>query len=178
LGDVNIEPDAVSKTSVIEQNQRRKEMKRVALVLILVTSFTLPALGLSASFKVYPGARVEDVYDTKQSEGGTKMSKGPKVIIFTTNDFFENVVAFYRGTGREYRMPGGSGKPIKLPSGQELKEAYFIFDNAADITTSKHWIKIQRPYLSRERTREGSPGRYETVRDVTAIIEEDKRTYP
>ena len=39
------------------------------------------------------------------------------------------------------------GKPIKLSSGQELKEAYFIFDNAADIMTSKHWIKIQRPYL-------------------------------
>ena len=153
-------------------------MKRVAFILIFAMFFTLPAPGFSASFKVYPGAKVEDIYETKQSEAGTKMSKGPKVVIFTTNDFFENVVAFYRGTGREYRVPGTSGKPIKLPSGQELKEAYFIFDNAADIMTSKHWIKIQRPYLSRERTREGSRGRYEAVREVTAIIEEDKRTYP
>ena len=69
-------------------------------------------------------------------------------------------------------------EPMKLPSGQELKEAYFIFDNAADIMTSKHWIKIQRPYLSRERTREGFQGKYGAVREVTAIIEEDKRSYP
>ena len=153
-------------------------MKTGAFILTFVMLFTLPALGFSASFKVYPGAKLEDVYETKQSEAGTKMSKAPKVIIFTTNDFFENVVAFYRGTGREYRMPGTGGKPTKLSSGQELKEAYFIFDDAADIMTSKHWIKIQRPYLSRERTREGSPGKYEAVRDVTAIIEEDKRSYP
>jgi hypothetical protein len=121
---------------------------------------------------------LEGVYEVQQLERGIKVSKGPKVIIFTTNDFFENVVAFYRGTGREYRMPGTSGKPTKLSSGQELKEAYFIFDNAADIMTSEHWIKIQRPYLSRERTKEGVQGKYGAVREVTAIIEEDKRTYP
>ena len=153
-------------------------MKRGALILTLVMSVTLPAVVFAGSFKVYPGANVEEVYEAKQSATGAKMSKSPKVIIFTTNDFFENVVAFYRGTGREYRMPGSSGKPIKLPSGQELKEAYFIFDNAADIMTSKHWVKIQRPYLSRERTKEGFQGKYGAVREVTAIIEEDKRSYP
>ena len=153
-------------------------MKRGAYVLAFVMLFFLSAVVFAGGFKVYPGAKLEDVYEIKQSEAGTKMSKAPKVIIFTTNDFFENVVAFYRGTGREYRMPGSSGKPIKLPSGQELKEAYFIFDNAADIMTSKHWVKIQRPYLSRERTKEGFQGKYGAVREVTAIIEEDKRTYP
>ena len=153
-------------------------MKTGAFILTFLMFFTFSTAVFAASFKVYPGARVEDVYETKQPEVGAKVSKGPKVIIFTTNDFFENVVAFYRGTGREYRMPGTGGKPTKLSSGQELKEAYFIFDNAADIMTSKHWIKIQRPYLSRERTKEGSPGKYGAVREVTAIIEEDKRTYP
>ena len=108
----------------------------------------------------------------------TKMSKPPKVIIFTTNDLFENVVAFYRGIAKEYRMPGMGGRSMKLSSGQELKEAYFIFDNAGDLGTSKHWIKIQRPYLSRARTSEGFQGKYEKIRDVTAIIEEDKRSYP
>ena len=152
--------------------------KGIICILASVMLLALPAIGFSASFKVYPGAKLEDVYETKQSEAGAKVSKPLKVIIFTTNDLFENVVAFYRGTGREYRIPGSSGKPTKLSSGQELKEAYFIFDNAADIMTSKHWIKIQRPYLSRGRTREGSQGKYEAVRDVTAIIEEDKRTYP
>ena len=67
---------------------------------------------------------------------------------------------------------------MRLSTGQELQEAYFIIDDAADIMTSKHWIKIQRPYLGRERTREGSQGKFEAVRDVTAIIEEDKRSYP
>jgi hypothetical protein len=153
-------------------------MKIGAFILIFVIFFTFSTAVFAASFKVYPGARLEGVYEVQQLERGIKVSKGPKVIIFTTNDFFENVVAFYRGTGREYRMPGTSGKPTKLSSGQELKEAYFIFDNAADIMTSEHWIKIQRPYLSRERTKEGVQGKYGAVREVTAIIEEDKRTYP
>ena len=43
--------------------------------------------------------------------------------------------------------------------------------------TSKHWVKIQRPYLGTSQTA-GGPGKYEAVREVTAIIEEDKRTYP
>ena len=153
-------------------------MKTGAFILTFLIFFTFSTAVFAASFRVYPGAKLEDVYETKQPEAGAKMSKAPKVIIFTTNDFFENVVAFYRGTGREYRIPGSSGKPTKLSSGQELKEAYFILDGAADIMTSKHWIKIQRPYLSRGRTREGSQGKYEAVREVTAIIEEDKRTYP
>jgi hypothetical protein len=153
-------------------------MKTAVYVLASVMVIASANGVFAGGFKVYPGAKLEDIYETKQSEAGAKMSKAPKVIIFTTNDFFENVVAFYRGTGREYRMPGTGGKPTKLSSGQELKEAYFIFDNAADIMTSKHWIKIQRPYLSRGQTREGSPGKYEAVREVTAIIEEDKRSYP
>ena len=153
-------------------------MKRGAYVLAMVMFFALPTLSSSASFKVYPGAKLEDVYEAKQSEVGTKASRAPKTIIFTTNDFFENVVAFYRGIAREYRMPGSSGKPTKLSSGQELKEVYFIFDNATDISTSKHWVKIQRPYLDKGRREDPSYGKYEKVREVTAIIEEDRRSYP
>ena len=153
-------------------------MKRGTFIVTMVMFFTLAALGFSASFKVYPGAKLEDVYETKQLETGAKTSKAPKVIIFTTNDFFENVVAFYRGKAREYRMAGTGGKPVRLSTGQELQEAYFIFDDATDLSTSKHWIKIQRPYLVRGRTGEGFQGKFVAVRDVTAIIEEDKRSYP
>jgi len=106
------------------------------------------------------------------------MSKAPEVIIFTTNDFFENVVAFYRSIAREYRMPGGEGKSMRLSSGQELKETYFILDEAGDIMTSKHWIKIQRPYLGKDQTGKGFHEKYGAVREVTAIIVEDKRSYP
>ena len=152
-------------------------MKRIAYVLAFMMFFSLSTVVFAGSFKVYPGAQFEDIYEAKQSEFGSKMSKSPKIIIFTTNDLFENVVAFYRSNAREYRMPGG-GKPMKLSSGQELREAYFILDNAGDIMTSKHWVKIQRPYLSRERTKEGFQGKYGPVREITAIIEEDKRSYP
>jgi hypothetical protein len=152
-------------------------MKRSAYVLAFMMLFSLSTVVFAGSFKVYPGAKVEDIYELKQSEPTIKMSKPTKVIVFTTRDFFDNVVFFYRGNAREYRVPGG-GKPMKLSSGQELREAYFILDNAGDIMTSEHWIKIQRPYLSRERTKEGLQGRYGAIRDVTAIIEEDKRGYP
>lgn len=159
-------------------SERGKEMKKRVYTIAFVVILALPAVVFSGVFKVYPGAKLEDVYEAKQSEAGGKMSKTPKVIIFTTDDPFESVVAFYRGTAREYRMPGMGGKPMKLSSGQELKEAYFIFDDAGDIVTSKHWIEIQRPYLSRGRTKEGFQGQYGAVREVTAIIEEDKRSYP
>jgi hypothetical protein len=139
--------------------------------------FSLSTVVFAGSFKVYPGAKLEDIYEAKQSGVDGKMSKSPKIIIFTTNDLFENVVAFYRSNAREYRIPG-SGKPMKLSSGQELREAYFILDNAGDIMTSKHWIKIQRPYLGTGQRGENFHGRYEAVRNVTAIIEEDRRSYP
>jgi len=152
-------------------------MKRRAYVLVLMMFFSLSAVVFAGSFKVYPGAKLEDIYEANQSEAVPQMQKVPKVIIFTTNDFFENVVAFYRSNAREYRMPG-AGKPIKLSSGQEVMEAYFILDDAGDIMKSKHWIKVQRPYLMRDRTGKGFQGKYQTVREVTAIIEEDKRSYP
>lgn len=98
-------------------------MKRGAYVLAFVMLFALPTVVSAGSFKVYPGAKVEDIYEANQSEVGGKMSRPPKVIIFMTHDFFENVVAFYRGKAREYRMPISGGKPMKLSSGQELKEA-------------------------------------------------------
>ncbi len=153
-------------------------MKTGAFILTFVMSLTLSTAVFAGVFKVYPGAKLEEVYGAKPSEAGSKTSKSPKVIIFTTNDLFESVAAFYRGLGREYRMPGVTGKSTKLSSGRELKEAYFIFDDAPDIMTSKHWIKIQRPYLGRGRPGESAQGKYKAIREVTAIIEEDKRTYP
>ena len=163
------------KVSASIQGEKMKNPFRAfALIFILI----LPAAILAAGFQVYPGARVEEIYEAKQPEFGARTSKPSKTIIFTTNDPFETVVAFYQGIGREYRVPGSPGKPTKLSTGQELKETYFMFDGAGDIMTSKHWVKIQRPYLSRERTKEGFQGRYGSIREVTAIIEEDKRTYP
>lgn len=152
-------------------------MKSLFRILITTIALILPAILFAAGFQVYPGAKLEDVYESGQPGPGTKMTQGPKVVVFTTSDSFESVVIFYRGLGREYRVPGG-GKPMKLPSGREFKEAYFVFDSAADIMTSKHWIKIQRPYLGSGQIRGGTYAKQTDVREVTAIIEEDRRTYP
>lgn len=154
-------------------------MKRIAYTLAFFMVVSFSAVIFAETVPVYPGARLEDTYEIKQPDVGGKASKPHKMIVFTTNDLFENVVAFYRGTAREYRMPGRGGNVSKLPSGQELKEAYFIFDKASDIMTSKHWIKIQRPYQGTgfpgDRFRSGKPG---AIHEVTGIIEQDKRSYP
>ena len=170
--------DNLSKSDMQKKNQKGEQLKIMAYVLTIMIFLMWPAMGFSSFFEVYPGAKLEDIYELKQPEIGSKMSKGPKVLIFTTNDFFDSVVSFYRGNAREYRVPGVTGKSMKLSSGQELREAYFILDNAADIMTSKHWIKIQRPYLGKGQTGAGLTEKYRAVREVTAIIVEDKRTYP
>ena len=155
-------------------------MKKGIWILALAVLFALSAPGFSTPFKVYPGARLEGVYETKQPEAPGKMAAAVKVkrITFTTYDPFETVVAFYRTLAKEYRTPGGGGNPVRLPSGQELKEAYFILDGARDLSTSEHWIKIQRPYIDRDQTGGASYGKYEQAKEVTAIIEEEKGSYP
>lgn len=151
--------------------------KKGTWILVFAMLFALSAPGFSVPFKVYPGAKLENVYEVKQPEVGGKTSKPLKVITFTTDAPFETVVVFYRTTAREYRMPGG-GKPVRLPSGQELKEAYFILDGANDLSTSEHWIKIQQPYIEKSQTGNPFSGQYEKIMEVTAIIEEEKISYP
>jgi len=62
------------------------------------------------------------------------------------------VASFYKGMGNEYPMPrasGTSGKP-KKGEGYELWEAYFILDGAKDLSSSRLWVKVQRPYIGEE----------------------------
>jgi len=153
---------------------RGRKMKRFAYLFASMIVFVVVSVIFAASFQVYPRAKLVDVYEVKQPGVGGKESKPSKEIVFTTNDPFESVVAFYRGIAREYRMPGYRGGSNYPSLEQELKEAYFIFDNAADLSSSNHWIKIQRPYLGKGQA-VNRPG---AARDVTAIIEEDKRSYP
>jgi hypothetical protein len=97
------------------------------------------AMGMAlyaADFKVYPGAKLDE-----------KLSKEAKARIYVTSESYEKVSEFYKAIGKEYNMPGISGKTKKLPSGNELKQAFFIFDGAGDLGSSKLWAKIQRPYI-------------------------------
>ncbi|HSO73041.1 MAG TPA: hypothetical protein VLR91_10425, partial [Thermodesulfobacteriota bacterium] len=124
----------------------------------------------AGDFKVYTGAKVDDKLTREANEmaakaqGGSKIG-APKATIYVPGDPYEKVYGFYQGVGKEYQMPGVSGKTTKLSSGMELKTAFFIFDGAKDLMSSKRWAKIQRPYLGL--TMEEGP-------DMTYIIVSEK----
>lgn len=150
-------------------------MKKIAWVLSLI-GFAFSTLVLAAEFKPYPGAKIDEKA-TKESrkvlaEAGMTNTKST---IYTTGDSFEKVFAFYNKMAKEYKMPSRGEGVKRLPSGQELKEAFFIFDGAPDITTSKLWIKIQRPYIGKVTMGKNYEVKYEDIRDVTAITVSEQK---
>lgn len=148
-------------------------MKRT-IALAFLASLVFLTVASADQFKPYPGA----VVDAKASKDATDTAKEAgmtgKTTIYATRDSFEKVYAFYKGTAKEYKMPGEGG-PTKLPSGQELREAYFILDGAKDIVVSKLWIKIQRPYVGGMEIGKDFQVRYKDVRDVTAVTVSERR---
>jgi hypothetical protein len=149
---------------------------RITLTLLFVTLLVTSSVTIGGEFKPYPGARIDEKA-TQESRRVTVESGMPGIhpTIYTTSDPFEKVYAFYQGMAKEYQMPGrAKGKPKMLPSGQELKEAYFILDGAGDLMSSKLWVKVQRPYIG-EIKLEGRNPKYEDVRDLTAIVVSEKK---
>jgi len=113
--------------------------------LFLMLALTTAVAG--QGFKVYPGATKYTPPDTNETREAQKaLPPGTVATSYLTNDSFDKVVAFYKGFAQEYTMPG-IPKGRKLPNGQELKQAYFIFDGAKDLATSKSWAQIQRPLI-------------------------------
>ena len=145
---------------------------RIFAVLVGLT-FVFAAGALAADFKPYPGARVDEATTREAREAAAQSPLQPKEMvptIYLSDAPFEKVAAFYRGLGREYKMPGRQGRsPQKLPGGQELQEAYFIFDGAKDLVTSRRWAKVQRPYIGGMKMVGSSP-QYQDIRGVTVII--------
>lgn len=68
-------------------------------------------------------------------------------------------------------MPGMPTKGRKLSTGQELKQAYFRFDGAKDLGTSKSWAPVQRPFIRSM----GPAMEPQDVRDVTVITITQKK---
>ncbi len=136
--------------------------------------FVFSTFVYAAEFKPYPGSKI----DTKATKEATELLKqsgmAGKATIYTTGDSFEKVYAFYKGSAKEYKMPGERGVK-KLPSGQELRESYFIFDGAKDIMSSKLWIKVQRPYIGSVEMGKDFQVKYKDVRDVTAITVSEQK---
>ena len=136
--------------------------------MILIARAVMPlgiaALAASAGaegLKIYPGAKL----DKKSSAEASKVQAGTLVTVYTTGDALDKVAAFYKGIGKEYAMPA---KPPKTPSGEQVRWAFFIMDGGKNLGTSKHWLKIQRPYIGEAKPVKGKMAASD-IRDVTVI---------
>ncbi len=146
-------------------------MQKIRLTCVAIAVLAVTTVMAGQGFKIYPGASKYTPPDTKETREVMKaLPPGTTSTVYLSNDSFEKVVAFYKGFAREYTMPG-MPKGRKLPSGQELKQTYFIFDGAKDLTTSKSWAQVQRPFI-------GSIDdnlEYHDIRDMTVITVSQKK---
>ena len=135
--------------------KNRVQMRGLALFGIalgmFLTATDLPCL--AQAFKPYPGSKL----DEKGSRAASATNPSKQSDVYTTDDAFDKVYAFYKGLYQEYTMRGIP----RLPSGQQIKWAFFILDGAQDFSKSKYWMKIQRPYVG------GADGK--DIRDLTVI---------
>ena len=149
----------VGQDAIYARVGRRREgveMRRFALFLVAVgmlhAAVNIPCL--AQDFRPYAGSKL----DEKSSREASAAAPGKESEVYTTGDAFDKVYAFYKSLYKEYTMRSSGPK---LPSGQQIKWAFFILDGGKDLSSSKHWMKIQRPYVG------GADGK--DVRDVTVI---------
>jgi len=120
---------------------------------VLLVSINLPCA--AQDFKPYPGSQLDEKA-SREAMAGSPPDKQAQV--YTTDDAFDKVYAFYKGRYKESTILG-SGR--KLPSGQQIRWAFFILDGAGDLSGSSYWMKIQRPYVG------GAEGK--DIRGITVI---------
>jgi hypothetical protein len=136
--------------------------------------FALTSAAAGQGFKLYPGANKYTPPDTEENREIMKaLPPGTTATAYTTKDSFDKVLAFYKGIAKEYKMPG-MHPGGKLPTGQEMKMTFLIFDGAADITVSKSWAKVQNPFIGSVDFKAGAPV-YSDVRDLTEIVVSEKK---
>jgi|SRR5271155_2952490 len=157
----------------LEMKSKKAEQKGIVMLRKRVFAVTAVALAVVAvaiaqSAKVYPGAKKFTPPDTEETREAAKQAPpGATQTIYLSDDSFEKVSAFYNGVGKAYTLPGME-RGAKLPNGQVMKIAFFIFDGATDLGSSKNWAKIQRPYVGGVEMKDSGPD-YKDIRDVTAI---------
>jgi hypothetical protein len=117
--------------------------------------------------KVYPKARIDKVA-TQEARTAPTADPDLEVAVYVTTDTFDRVYAFYRRAGKEYKGVIGSGVR-RLPNGEDLREVFFILDDAPDLRTSTRWLKLQRPYIGPYGLGRNGVGKND-VRSVTAIV--------
>ena len=109
---------------------------------------------LAQEFKPYPGSKV----DEKASREASATVPGKESQVYSTADALDKVSGFYKGLYKEIAMRTSGPK---LPSGEQVRWAFFTIDGAPSLAQSKYWMKVQRPYVG------GADGK--DIRDVTVI---------
>jgi hypothetical protein len=132
---------------------------KIAISFMLVS--WLAAFLISAAvpqdFRPYAGSQ----QDRKAGQDASR--RGSQCEVYTTTDSFEKVYAFYKALYKEHVWPT---RPPALPSGKEVRWAFFILDGGKDLAHSKYWLKIQRPFIG---TVGEEDGEFKDIRDLTAI---------
>lgn len=161
-----------------------------AIALASILSLT-PA---AAEFQAYPGAAPSPELEAAAGREEVQIGIDPEegtVSYATSADGFEDVLAFYLQHGHEFAMPpmpglddnghdrglaaeitfGAQGLKA-VPTGVRVKQAFVIFDGAADINDSRDWLTIIHPVVFGARTGNGVGWRFTPVRtdNATAIV--------
>jgi hypothetical protein len=136
-------------------------MKKAAWLLVALLFNFLPFACPAQSFKTYPGGKLDEKSTTEATK--SPLNKGADVKVYVTSDAFEKVRAFYASLYHETQ----GGNPPRVPNGPEIHWAFFTIDDAKNLWTSKHWVKVQRPYIG-NRPGELMPN-FNDVRDETVI---------
>src|SRR6266700_7949326 len=118
---------------------------------------TLGTAAVAQDFKQYPGSKL----DEQAGHQASSVAKGLECRVYTTSDGSDKVYAFYKGLYKEFPTPFPTQK---LPNGQEIKWAFFILDGGKDLSHSKYWMKIQRPYIG---TISNGGADFKDIRDVS-----------
>jgi hypothetical protein len=109
---------------------------------------------VAQDFKSYAGSKLDEAASREASAA----APGKQSEVYTTADSYEKVYASYKVLYKEYTMMHSG---MKLPSGKDVRWAFFILDGGKDLAGSKFWIKIQRPYVG------GADGK--DIREITVI---------
>lgn len=141
----------------------KRVYRRIALILL-----SLSILSWGQETKRYRGAR-QDAAATEEARNAAGAAAW-EVTVYTTTDSFDKVYTYYKSVAQEYQVLGKRTR--KLPNGQELRDAFFILDDAKDLASSKLWVKIQRPYIGAGLARGAATS---DIRDVTAIVQSQKK---
>lgn len=137
-------------------------MSHRTLPVTIALGLVLGIPALAQNYRPYPGSKL-DKAAADEAKAYAASEPGLEMTVYFSSDPFEKVLEYYKVHAREYVMPGKRTR--KLPDGQEMRDAFFLLDEARDLVSSKLSLKVQRPYIGPYGLAKGAK-----PADVTAIV--------